>query len=164
PVAGTQTYMAPELFDGVPASHRSDIYAVGVMFYYLLSARLPFASDQISQLINKHRQDPVPDIRAAVPTVPDAVGGGIERCRAKSPELRYPTARDLAEDLQRVVYQIQTTESLVRESVNGIDCFVQGARDNYRIVFRLPGDRLQEVYLEVSHAPSGERLLSVFSV
>src|SRR5439155_10902943 len=42
-VAGTPTYMAPELFVGTPASHASDIYAVGVMYFYLLSARLPYA-------------------------------------------------------------------------------------------------------------------------
>jgi serine/threonine-protein kinase len=164
PVAGTPTYMAPELFEGVPASHCSDVYAVGVMLYYLLSARLPFASDQISQLIKKHRQDPVPDIRETSPTVPDAVISVIDRCLAKRPDQRYASASELADDLQRIIFQIRDTESLVYESVEGIDCFVQGARDNYRIVFRLPGDRLQEVYLEVSHTAAGERLLSVFSV
>ena len=54
-VAGTPTFMAPELFAGSPASPRSDIYAVGVMFYYLLSARLPFSADRISRLIRLHR-------------------------------------------------------------------------------------------------------------
>jgi serine/threonine-protein kinase len=164
PVAGTPNYMAPELFEGVSASHRSDIYAVGVMFYYLLSARLPFASDQISQLIVKHKHEPVPDIRHAMATVPDAVIPVIERCMAKRPEERYETASELAEDLQRVIYQVRDTESLVYEIAEGLDCFVHGAFDNYRLVFRLPGDRLQEVYLEVSQPSAGERLLSVFSV
>ena len=50
-VAGTPTFMAPELFSGDAASPRSDLYAVGVMFYYLLSARLPFAADRIGRLI-----------------------------------------------------------------------------------------------------------------
>ena len=48
-VAGTPSFMAPELFLGQPASPRSDLYAVGVMFYYLLSARLPFAADRIGR-------------------------------------------------------------------------------------------------------------------
>lgn len=73
PVAGTPTYMAPELFAGIPASHRSDIYAVGVMYYYLISARLPFVSDQMGELISLHRFGRVPDVRSIIPTVSDHV-------------------------------------------------------------------------------------------
>jgi serine/threonine-protein kinase len=164
PVAGTPTYMAPELFDGVPASHRSDIYAVGVMFFYLLTARLPFASDQISQLVARHREQPVPDVRQVAPSVPESVSRIIERCLAKRPEERYDSAARLADDLHHQVLQLRDTESLIRESVEGFDCFVQGAHDRFRIFFRLPADRLQEVYVEESQGPNSERLLSVFSV
>jgi serine/threonine protein kinase len=164
PVAGTPTYMAPELFEGVPASHRSDIYAVGVMLYYLLSARLPFTSDQISQLIKRHRYEAVPDIRSIVPAIPDAVVPILEKCLAKRPDERYESADDLAVDLQRLIRGVRDTESLVLESVSGLECFVQGGRDLFRIIFRLPSDRLQEVYVESSVTPSGEPLLSVFSV
>jgi eukaryotic-like serine/threonine-protein kinase len=164
PIAGTPTYMAPELFEGVPASHRSDLYAVGVMLYYLLSARLPFTSDQISRLVLKHRNEPIPDIRLVVPTVPDAFRPILARCLAKRPEDRYESASELADDLATLVSRIRDTESLVRESVEGLDCFVQGGRDNFRILFPLPGDRLQEVYVEVTESAGGERLLSVFSV
>ena len=48
-----------------------------------------------------------------------------------------------------MIYQLRDTESLVRESVEGLDCFIQGGRDQFRILFQLPNDRLQEVYLEV---------------
>jgi len=164
PVAGTPTYMAPELFEGVPASHRSDVYAVGVMYYYLLTARLPFASDQISQLVLKHQREPVPDVRVLDPTIPDSVSRIITRCLAKHPGDRYDSADDLASELQSVIYGLRDTDSLIRESLEGIDCFLQGGHDHYRIVFRLPNDRLQEVYVDVSQGPHGERLLSVFSV
>lgn len=164
PVAGTPTYMAPELFEGVPASHRSDFYAVGVMYFYLLSARLPFASDQIRQLVLKHQRDPIPDVRDHDPTIPVAVSAIILKCLAKRPEDRYDSADELAAQLQTVIYQIRDTDSLIREALDGIDCFLQGGHDHYRIVFRLPNDRLQEVYVDVSQGASGERLLSVFSV
>ncbi len=164
PVAGTPTFMAPELFLGVPASHRSDLYAVGVMYYYLLSARLPFASDQIGHLIHLHRHEPVPDVRRVAPDVPGHVGEILTRCLAKRPDDRYPSAEELAADLQAAIFNLRDTEALVRESLDGLDCFVQGARDNYRILFQLPNDRLQEVYLEVTQNRQGERLLSVFSV
>jgi len=164
PVAGTPTYMAPELFEGVPASHRSDLYAAGVMFYYLLSARLPFTSDQISRLVQKHRLDPVPELQSLVPNLPHLIPTILDRCLAKRPEDRYESAAELAADLQSVIALARETESLVRDSVDGLDCFVQGGRDLFRVLFRLPGDRLQEVYVEATTVPSGDRLLSVFSV
>ena len=163
-IAGTPTFMAPELFEGVPASPRSDIYAAGIMFYYLLSARLPYASDQISALIARHRDDPIPDVRDVAPRVPADIALILETCLAKRPENRYESAGEMAGALQGVIVQLHDTESLVRESTEGFDCFIQGARDHFRIHFRLPGDRLQEVYVEVNPGPNGERLLSVFSV
>jgi eukaryotic-like serine/threonine-protein kinase len=163
-VAGTPTFMAPELFAGDPASPRSDIYAVGVMFYYLLSARLPFSADRISRLIHLHRHEPVPDIREIVPDLPDHLTDILAMCLAKEASGRYASAEDLAEDLDGAIAQIRDTESLLRESVEGLDCFIQGARDQFRILFKLPNDRLQEVYLEVGQNRHDERLLSVFSV
>ena len=147
--------MAPELFEGIPASHRSDVYAVGVMYYYLLSERLPFASDQLGQLIQLHREEPVPDIRRIVPEVPDFVATIIGRCLAKYPEQRYETADELADDLQSAIYQLRDTESLVAESLEGLGGFVQRSRESYRILFPVPGDRLQEVYIEVSQGRTG---------
>jgi serine/threonine-protein kinase len=164
PVAGTPTFMAPELFAGIPASPRSDFYALGVMYYYLLSGRLPFTSDHIGNLIQLHRDGPIPDIRAIAPAVPDIVASIIDRCLAKAPEDRFQSADGLAEELQTAVYHLRDTESLVRESLDGLDCFVQGGRDYYRVLFQLPGDRLQEVYVEPAEGKRGERLLSVFSV
>lgn len=164
PVAGTPTYMAPELFEGVPASHCSDIYAVGVMFYYLLSARLPFTSDEISDLILKHRFEPIPDLRSLVPEIPDVILPVIDRCLAKRYYDRYDSAEELATDLERILSLLRDTESLIREGLEGIDGFIQGARDHYRILVRLPRERLQEVYVERTQGQKGEGLISVFSV
>jgi serine/threonine protein kinase len=163
-VAGTPTFMAPELFSGGAASPRSDIYAVGVMFYYLLSGRLPFTSDRITRLIRLHRGAPVPDIREVVPNVDEQLIEIIARCLAKEPSARYDSAEVLGEDLDAAIAQLRDTEGLLRESVEGLDCFIQGARDHFRILFKLPNDRLQEVYLEVGQNRHNERLLSVFSV
>ena len=163
-VAGTPTFMAPELFVGDAASPRSDIYAVGVMFYYLLSARLPFSADRISRLIRLHRHEPVPDIRQIVPDLDEYLVEIIARCLAKDPGARYESAEELADDIDAAIAQLRDTEGLLRESVEGLDCFIQGARDHFRILFKLPNDRLQEVYLEVGPNRQNERLLSVFSV
>jgi serine/threonine-protein kinase len=156
--------MAPELFAGSPASPRSDLYAVGVMLYYLLSARLPFSSDKIGRLIDLHRRAAVPDIRSVAPDVNDDLVAILERCLAKDPSARFETAEELVEALDALIAQMLDTETLVRESVEGLDCFVQGARDHFRVLVKLPRNRLQEVYVEVGQGRHKERLLSVFSV
>ena len=163
-VAGTPTFMAPELFIGAVATPRSDLYAVGVMFYYLLTARLPFAADRISRLIHLHRTQPVPDVRRLVPQASDELARLISRCMAKDPAERFASAAELGEQLDVAIAQLRDTEGLLRESVEGIDCFIQGARDHFRILFKLPNNRLQEVYLEVGPNRHNERLLTVFSV
>ncbi|MDR3620291.1 MAG: serine/threonine-protein kinase [Paludisphaera borealis] len=165
-LAGTPTFMAPELFSGTPASPQSDIYAVGVMFYYLLSGRIPFSSERIGKLIRLHQTEPVPDIRKIVPGMNDHLAEIIKRCLAKSPADRYASADELGEELQLIIHHLRDTESLVRQSVEGLDCFVQGGRDTFRIMIPQPGDRLQEVMVEVNEGEQGknERFLSVFSV
>jgi len=164
-LAGTPTFMAPELFVGSPAGPRSDIYATGVMLYYLLSGRLPFASERLRDLIRLHREQPVPGLREVVPSVPEPLADVVARCLSKSPDERYASASDLADALRAVVQGLRDTESLVRESLAGLKCFIQGSRDRFRVVLpQQGGERLQEVMLEVYAAKSAERFLSVFSV
>ncbi len=164
PLAGTPTFMAPELFDGVPATPQSDFYALGITYFYLLSARLPFASDQMSRLIQLHRAGDIPDVRDLVPETSTEVAQIINRCLAKRPEDRYESAGELVENLRSTIILLRETECLVNESISGLECFLSGARDHFRILFRLPNERLQEVYVEVHTNRHGERLLSIFSV
>jgi len=164
PLAGTPTFMAPELFRGTPASPRSDIYAVGVLLFHTLSGRLPFAADNVGQLIQLHQNQPVPDLREIVANVPEGLVEILEKCLAKSPADRFATAHDLARALQLIIHRSSDTESLVREAAKGLDCFIQGYGDTFRVVLPLPGDRLQEVVIEATEEANNERFLSVFSI
>jgi serine/threonine-protein kinase len=164
-LAGTPTFMAPELFRGEPASPPTDIYATGVTLYYLLSGQLPFASERLRELIRLHREQPVPDLRQAAPTVPEPLAEVVLRCLAKVPAERFASAAELADSLGAVVQRLRDTESLVRESLRGMECLIQGARDSFRVILpQQEGQRLQEVMIEVRAPETGERFLSVFSV
>jgi len=166
PLAGTPTFMAPELFNGTPASPQSDIYAVGVMFYYLLTGRLPYTADRIGALINLHQSGPIPELRDILPGVHPRLASLVERCLAKSPAERFASAEAMAEQIERLIHQLRDTEGLVRESLQGVDSFIQGSRDTFRVLLPQPNDRLQEVMIEVNDGDEGkgERYLSVFSV
>jgi serine/threonine-protein kinase len=164
PLAGTPTFMAPELFRGAAASPRSDIYALGVLLFHALSGRLPFTAEGIGPLIQLHQRQPVPDLRELVTAIPDAIVEIVEKCLAKSPTDRFHTAQELADALQATIELERDTESLVREAAKGLDCFIQGFGDTFRVILPLPGDRLQEVVIEATEAKNKERYISVFSV
>jgi serine/threonine-protein kinase len=163
-LAGTPTFMAPELFGGRPAGPKTDLYAVGVMYYYLLTARLPFASDNLARLILLHRNAPVPDVQLLAPAAPSEVTRILGRLLAKNPADRYDSAGELADDLLRALGHLRNTEELVHESLEGLDCLIQGGRDRWRVVYPVPGDRIHEVYIELVEGRRHERLLTVFSV
>jgi serine/threonine-protein kinase len=164
PLAGTPTFMAPELFQGTPASPQSDMYAVGVLLFYTMTGLLPFAGESINQLIQLHQNQPVPDVREHAAGVPEILAEIVARCLAKSPGDRYASAKELADSFQLALHRFRDTESLIRESASGLDCFIQGARDTFRVVLSLPGERLQEVVIEATEGKNGERYLEVFSV
>lgn len=164
PLAGTPTFMAPELFQGTPASAASDIYAVGVLLYHCLSGQLPMAAESVGQLIRLHRTRPVPDIREAVPRVPDGLAAILSRCLARSPADRFASAAELAGALHDFSLRLGDIEPLVRESVQGLGCFVQGCRDTFRLIVPLPDERLQEVVVEASEGANQDPVLTVFSV
>lgn len=164
-LAGTPTFMAPELFTGALPGPTTDLYAAGVMFYYLLTGRLPYTADHLGTLIRLHQRAPIPDVRMIAPEVPIEVSTIVERLLAKAPEQRYESAGALAADLRSVLGYLRNTEALVSEAIDGLGGLVQqGSRDRFRIVLPVPGDRVQEVYLENVEGRKGERLLSIFSV
>lgn len=101
-LVGTPAYMSPEQAVGLPVDARADIYALGVVFYELLTGRLPFEDDGTVSILLKHVQSPIPkasDFRHLPNPEFDAV---ICKTLAKNPEDRYQTAAEFASDIQAV--------------------------------------------------------------
>jgi PAS domain S-box-containing protein len=101
-IAGTLAYMAPEQTGRMNRSidSRSDLYALGVTFYQMLTGALPFTAADPMEWVHCHiaRQAVPPAER--VKEVPDAVSAIIMKLLAKTAEERYQTAAGLASDLQ----------------------------------------------------------------
>lgn len=102
-VLGTPTYMAPEQWRGEPVDARTDIYALGVILYEMVSGHAPFESDTPYTLMYKHLNDPPPPLRASLPDLPPEVEAVILKGLAKNPEDRYQSAGDLAQEFGAVV-------------------------------------------------------------
>ncbi len=96
---GTPAYLAPERLLGGVVEPASDVYALGVLLYRLLSGHSPWTADTTTQMLSAHIYvDPEP--LPPQPGVPDYVTALCNRCLAKDPTMR-PSARDVAEVLAR---------------------------------------------------------------
>ena len=95
-VAGTPAYLSPEQASGHRVvDARSDIYSVGALAYYLLTARPPFAGSQGLEVIGAHLYEPPQPPSRHRPDVPADLEAVVLRCLAKKPEARYPDAKSL---------------------------------------------------------------------
>jgi tetratricopeptide (TPR) repeat protein len=96
---GTPDYISPEQIQGKPADERSDIYALGLILYQMLTGTMPF-SGQTSWEVALQRRDPTPASRLN-PKTPKYLQQVLERCMAVDPSLRYPTVGAILADLER---------------------------------------------------------------
>jgi serine/threonine-protein kinase len=94
-VWGTPQYFAPEQAAGEPPTPASDVYAIGIMMFEMLSNRLPFQADSQTALALKHLQEPPPLVTIYNPTVPKQLEQIINKLLAKEPSGRYRTAGQL---------------------------------------------------------------------
>ena len=103
-VFGTAAYVAPEQAQGHPVDARTDVYALGVVLYELLTGEQPFRADTPVALAYQHVQTPPRPPRELDPTVSADLESVVLRALAKEPDQRYPSARAFAEDLERVAH------------------------------------------------------------
>jgi predicted ATPase len=122
-IAGTLAYMAPEQTGRMNRSidTRSDLYALGVTLYEMLTGTLPFMASDPMELVHCHiaRQPTRPSVR--LKGIPDSVSAIIMKLLAKTAEERYQTASGAASDLRRCLAEWETQHR--------IDEFTLGEQD-----------------------------------
>lgn len=99
-VLGTPSYMSPEQLAGKRIDGRSDLFSLGVTLYQMLSGRLPFEGESMTQLMFAIANNPHPPIRDYNPALPTFVDAIIEKALAKDFEKRYQTGAEFAEAIR----------------------------------------------------------------
>ncbi len=99
-VVGTPAYMPPEQAAGAPLDERADVYALGAMLYHLMVGAPPYGGS-VREVLDAVRVVPPRPIRQVVAGVPLDLAAIAEKAMARAAADRYPTARELAEDLKK---------------------------------------------------------------
>jgi serine/threonine-protein kinase len=98
-VMGSVHYLPPEQASGKGATVKSDIYSMGIIFYELLTGKLPFKGDNAVEIALKQMRNPLPSIREENSEIPQSVENIIVKAAAKNPKNRYEDSRGMHEDL-----------------------------------------------------------------
>ncbi|MEW5942179.1 MAG: serine/threonine-protein kinase, partial [Chloroflexota bacterium] len=112
-VMGTFAYMAPELIQGDDPSPQSDLYALGVMFYELITGAAPFATDNLAKLISQHLYEAAIPPGEKTPGLPEEVNELVVHMLEKKPEDRPASARSV----ESLLASLQTDRGLTLPSL-----------------------------------------------
>lgn len=122
-VVGTAQYLAPEQATGSSADARSDLYALGCVFYELATGRPPFTGDTPVAIAYQHVSAELPKPSTLQPTLPPAVDDFLIVALAKNPDHRYQSASAMQRDLiklsrgEEITTQLPVTKSPRRKVV-----------------------------------------------
>lgn len=96
---GSVHYMSPEQIRGKSATVLSDIYALGIILFELLTQHVPFTGDTAVSVALKHSKEDIPDLKTIDPNIPQPLENAVLRATAKDPDQRYQSVREMCEDL-----------------------------------------------------------------
>ncbi|EAC2688409.1 Stk1 family PASTA domain-containing Ser/Thr kinase, partial [Listeria monocytogenes] len=100
---GSVHYLSPEQARGSMATNQSDIYAIGIILYEILTGKVPFDGESAVTIALKHFQDEIPSIRIYDKNVPQSLENVVLKATAKEPADRYKTADEMRADLDTVL-------------------------------------------------------------
>lgn len=164
-LCGTPNFMAPELFQGSEAGPATDVYALGVSYFLMLTGRCPYSGDTLNRLMTSLANEPLPNVRRIVPDVSLEMAECLNQMLDKNPANRPPDGIKAAQLLQAILGQARDLDTLLTDAFRD-DSRIAWSREGgqrYKVTVQLPGGRRQVVYVEPSAHGSAERLLLIYS-
>lgn len=119
-LVGTPAYMSPEQAMSEQVDERTDLYALGAVFYYLLTGLRLYPGTSVADIVAQHLYSPIPDVTQVRPEVPIALKNILERTLAKKPDERYPSAEALLRDLEALDLQYQKVDETLQLDSGGL--------------------------------------------
>jgi eukaryotic-like serine/threonine-protein kinase len=104
--SGTAAYMAPEQIESLALDQRTDIYALGITAFEMITGRRPFPEDDARALLKMHRESEIPDPCDMLPNCPGSLRNFIMKACRLSPDERYQNATVALKELHRIGEEI----------------------------------------------------------
>ena len=125
-VIGTAAYMPPEQAHAVPVDERADVYAIGAILYHVLAGEAPYRGATARELLRLVKTGPPRPVEELVPYAPRDLVSIVTKAMARDPNERYPTARELTEELKR----FQTGQMVEAHAYSRVERVLRFARRN----------------------------------
>lgn len=109
-LVGSIHYLSPEQGRGGLATPQSDVYALGIILFELLTGQVPFQGENAIAIALKHFQTPMPSMRDWRPEIPQSLDNVVQKATAKQPRDRYHDASEMAADLATVLNKDRARE------------------------------------------------------
>ena len=162
---GTPSFMAPELFEHHPATPASDVYALGICYFYLLTGDVPYKNENLDDLIQNILHDPLPSFRSNGLSIPMELAECATMLLSKAPDNRPRSGIEAVQLLQAVLGQTEDIESLLQKAfLNHSEIRWNREGHRYRIHLTFSNGRKQTVFIESSEHAAADRLLKISSV
>lgn len=153
-IVGTPVYMSPEQVSGQTLSGSSDLYALGVIFFELLTGARPFPGTSFPEIAAQHLYAPIPQLPASVAMLQPV----LDRLLAKKPEDRYPSAQAFIDALREVFIH----DEALRQQVGFAATSMAWSSQLRALGFALDGEQKNQVrqaqgdYLRAAASGAGE--------
>ena len=110
-MTGTAAYMAPEIARQGKSTKRTDLYALGVILFEMLTGKLPYEGGTPYNVLAAHVNKPIPKIHEYRPDLPESIQTVIDKVLAKEPEDRFASARELSDTFQAAMISPRSATS-----------------------------------------------------
>ncbi|MBV9216222.1 MAG: serine/threonine protein kinase [Acidobacteria bacterium] len=135
---GTPNYLSPEQLEGLPASEQTDIWALGILLYEMLTGQVPFQAETMGSLVLKITLGHFPPAHEVDPRVPRELSDVVAKCLAKDTSVRYRSVDELLNDLRNVKAR---TDSRARVSTDEMQTVVSVSHTPSALSYSYPASQ-----------------------